>query len=92
MDVTGANVERCAHCAGLGNAWTTDPDADGCRVLVDCEGCDGAGRVVVCAEPLCGERIPYGEAAREGVFCAACRVSLDRRDQVDETARIRRTA
>lgn len=87
--MTGVAVTACPGCNGAGRCWVTDPDCDSDRACVDCEQCLGDGRVAVCAEPLCGEVYPLAEAARDGVWCEACRVALDRGDCDAERERLR---
>lgn len=82
----------CPHCLGARRMSCEDPDADGGRCVVECEGCDAEGRVVVCAEPLCGETMTLTEAAKEGCFCEACRHALDVSDAEAEMRRLARSA
>lgn len=90
--MTGAAVKVCPHCMGARRVSCADPDADGGRVVVECEGCDQEGRVVVCSEPLCGETMTLAEAAKEGAYCEACRHALDMSDAAAEARRLRWTA
>ncbi len=89
---SGVTVKVCPHCLGARRMSCVDPDADGGRCVVICEGCDGEGRVVVCLERLCGEVMTLREAGVEGAYCSACRHALDASDAEAEARRLRWTA